>query len=150
MMNMGTSYIADCNCGYSDIVFTGSTRREHGHKFFYPHACNACSRIVSVDVLSTSKTCPKCGSDKVTLQGVMIPDPPPSRFEYGSFLDDVQRLLSWALQLLTGARKPAKVLWEDESYCFRTSATYALAKGAHECPKCRAQSLRFSLSSKVD
>jgi hypothetical protein len=62
---LGTELTGKCECGYGSKVYIASGRALHGKVFNYPHYCDACSSLTSVDVLSPSLVCKECGSTEI-------------------------------------------------------------------------------------
>ena len=63
---MGIAYAAACKCGYKASEFAiSSTRAQHGRQWWYPHACDSCRVVVSIDLLSDNHSCPQCGNKDV-------------------------------------------------------------------------------------
>lgn len=141
---MGSTLKAACSCGYTCSVSCASSRREHLKKFYYPHQCNQCHEVVSVDILNTPHSCPRCGGHDIQRYGVAIPEIP-----YGWW----HRLIA----RITGAQKhhddaldtlnASKV---GTSYCYAHHTTYGITKAAYQCPVCQQQSLKFTLSQLTD
>jgi len=134
---MGTTLEARCRCGYIESAMVASGRREHGKVFYYPHACEDCQSVVSVDILKSPMACPKCGGSNITSYGVEIKELPFGRWNlFKSWLSgDTKR---HAEQKKAVYRKTS-----DSSYCYRTHTTYVIPTDPATCPVCREKSLVF-------
>jgi|GEM_PF-986184 len=126
---MGTSYAANCKCGYEGSAVVGSGRAHHGKVFKYPHACDHCLAVVSIDMLSGDLACPKCGNPNVKAYDTPIEKPK-------------KRFFFWQKKIV----KP----WAAESNCYVLKKTFALPLGPCYCPCCQAPSLRFTISMLFD
>ena len=135
---MGNSLKATCSCGFESRAAIGSSRREHGIVFRFPHHCKSCQALVNVDMLKAPLVCPTCASDQITCCGWAIPSPPkPHRSWY-------QRLFG-----LSPPEPPEPVVAPDPEdtvaspYCYNLQTTFVLTAEGNQCPKCDATSLRF-------
>jgi Zn finger protein HypA/HybF involved in hydrogenase expression len=122
----------------------GSSRREHGKVFYYPHVCSDCKSNISVDLLSESKICSKCSSLNIHIYGESVTEAPFDRWH---------KIKGW----ITGRTKRDQVALDsmvgrslDISYCYNLRTTYALLNRREICPKCKNKTLRFSLSNLFD
>lgn len=135
---MGTTFRTKCACGdQSDKVMIGSSRREHGKVFHYPHACMDCRSVVSADLLSKPCACPHCGTSNIERYGASLTEAPHGRWH--NFLG-----------LITGRSKRDQATLDsfvgrslDITYCFNTSTTYALLNQPAACPKCKENKMKF-------
>lgn len=142
---MGTTFRASCTCSAnSEKVMIGSSRREHGKVFYYPHACGGCGSVVSVDLLQESCACPNCGSHGLVRYGVSVTEAP-----YGRWYQ--------IIGLITGRSKRDRdaidSFWGrslDTTYCFNTRTTYALLNQSAACPKCKENKMKFIPSDLFD
>lgn len=142
---MGTTFEAKCDC--SDIiepVMIGSSRRDHGKVFYYPHACSDCGSNSSIDLLKNSKVCPKCNSQNLYRYGDCVTEAP-----YGRWY----RIKGW----ITGRTKRDQVALDsmrgrslDITYCYNFRTTYALLKQRESCPKCKNKTLKFNFVNLFD
>ena len=135
---MGTSLQALCICGFEGRAAIGSSRREHGIVFRFPHHCKTCQALVNVDMLNAPLVCPTCASDQITRYGWAIPT---SRKSHRNWY---QRLFG-----LKPPEPPKPVTAPDpedtvsSSYCYRLQTTFELTAEGNQCPNCDATTLRF-------
>ncbi len=134
---MGTTLEARCKCGYVESAMVASGRRDHGKVFFYPHACDDCSAMVSIDILKSPVVCPTCGSSNVKSYGVAIKELPFGRWNrFKAWLSGDKK--RHAEQKAAVHRKTI-----DSSYCYRTHTTYVIPTDPATCPACKEKSLVF-------
>lgn len=133
---MGSTLNAQCPCGYEGSATVASGRRDHGKVFYYPHCCEDCKAVVSIDILKPEQSCPTCGGSSLTRYGVAIKELPYGRWE---------RFKAW----LNGDYKRHAQLTQtykfksDATYCYRTHTTYVLPVEPSMCPVCKKDSLSF-------
>jgi len=134
---MGKLLAGECSCGYQASVVVGSGRELHGTVFEFPHCCSDCNEAVSADLLKPRLSCPLCNGTSLTL--------------YGTRNTKTIHKKSW-FQTFTGKAKPVEpyVPTVASDYCYNLDATFAIADIGHACPKCRRQTLRFSLEALFD
>jgi Zn finger protein HypA/HybF involved in hydrogenase expression len=128
---MGTGLKATCSCNYAAEASIGSSRAEHGKVFRFPHVCNDCQTVGSVDVLSEDPACDKCGSTNVT------------SYETKTKLVPNRLLEKLGKDFL---RKRGFHLQQEEldpSYCYVLEKTFTLLKWNNQCPKCKENELTF-------
>lgn len=127
---MGISFTAVCKCRYRVEVPTTSSRSRHGKDWWWPHACDACGSVVSINLLSDAHGCPNCGSGKVA--SYEEPRPP------------AVKLTFW--QKLKGYRPPKPENLRDplySGYCGVQKKDFVIKRGKHHCPKCGETELQF-------
>lgn len=132
---MSVSFQATCLCGYCGTPSAGSTMRQQGAVFYYPHLCRSCKQAVSVDLLSSNKVCQECGSKDIAIYG-----------SQRSIVED-RRRNSWVRRLLFKfIFKPDEVelFPVDASFCQPLETTFILKRIGYECPKCTKPTLRFN------
>lgn len=136
---MGQLFIAKCGCGLEAEVSVGSSRSEHGKKFYYPHYCSTCNNVTSVNVLAKSYVCPECKSEKINSYAAATQTLPFDSKLNSSSESHLSRL---------GFHKSNLV--EDESYCHGLEKTFVLFSSKNFCPACNKNSLSFILSAMYD
>jgi hypothetical protein len=128
---MGTGLKATCTCGYETEASIGSSRAGHGKVFRFPHFCNDCQTVGSVDVLSELPACNKCGSKNIT-----------------SYETNTKRVPNRLLERLGRdfLRKRGYHLRQEEldpTYCCVLEKTFIMLRGHNYCPECQTSSLTF-------
>lgn len=128
---MGTGVKATCTCSYNAEATIGSSRAGHGKIFRFPHFCNDCQTVVSVDVLSELPACNACGSINVT-----------------SYETNTKRVPNRLLERLGREflRKRGYHLQHEEldpSYCYVLEKTFVMLRWHNHCPKCQINNLSF-------
>jgi len=109
---MGSAYAAACKCGYkAPECPISSTRAQHGRQWWYPHACDTCRAVVSIDLLSDNRACPHCGNEDV----VSFEEPQPPEVKQ-SFWD---RLRGKELSVPENLQDPV-----SSSFCSKPSAQH--------------------------
>lgn len=146
MIKLGQELRAICDCGYSEKALCGSTRRQYGHVFNYPHRCKSCDQVVTIDVLSSSYLCPKCGSHDVVAYGKSLPCMP-----RGTFFTRLIRIFN---------PKAARDYNEEYSallrnivgqgFCSATNTMYGMPDQNQLCPSCKMVTLRFGIATLYD
>ena len=128
---MGSAYAAACKCGYKASEFPiSSTRAQHGRQWWYPHVCDRCRAVFSIDLLSDTHSCPQCGNEDV----VSFEEPQPPVVQQ-SFWDK-----------LRGKEPPVPENLQDpvsSLFCYVLKKTFVLRKGKHRCPSCGDTGLEF-------
>jgi predicted Zn-ribbon and HTH transcriptional regulator len=129
---MGTGLKATCTCGHEAEASIGSSRAGHGKVFRFPHFCNDCKNVGSVDVLSERSACDKCGSTNVT-----------------SYETNTKRVPNRLLERLDREflRKRGYHLQQEEldpTYCYVLGKTFVMLRSLNNCPKCNSNNLIFS------
>jgi len=136
---MGQQFIAKCGCGLETEVSVGSSRSEHGKKFYYPHHCSTCNNVTTVNILAKSYVCPECESEEIHSYSAATQTLP-----YDSKLNSCSE--SHLLRL--GFHKSSLVA--DETYCYVLEKTFILFSLKNFCPACEKNSLVFTLSAMYD
>jgi hypothetical protein len=136
---MGQEFIGRCSCGLEKTVGVGSSRSEHGKKFYFPHFCDSCNSLTTVNVLSKKYVCADCGGDSINTYAAKTKSLP-----YDS------KLNSWSDKHLAKLGVHKKELVLEESYCFVLDKDFALFRTNNFCPSCKEYSLSFSLSAMYD
>lgn len=134
---MGTEVKASCECGYAGSALCGSTRREHGKLFWYPHRCNHCHELVTVDLLQSPITCDKCGSQDVKRYGVVIKQIP-----YG-WKNKLIARFNGDLRRDREARDTLNNNRVDATWSYNLDTTFGITKDLCECPACHQTTMRF-------
>jgi len=136
---MGTELSAICECGFRGLTHIGSSRAQHGKTFKYPHYCDACNSLTSVDLLCKPPSCSKCSSSNVHTYASHT-----SSLSYDSIFN---KLPTKYLRFLGFNRRDEAY---DESFCYPLKKTFVLLRGKNYCPKCRNASLIFSVERMYD
>lgn len=131
---MGKLLSAECSCGYSTSVAVGSGRELHGILFEFPHLCAACGEVVAADLLRTKVSCPICNSPDLKIYGTHEPDGATKK--------------SWFQKLFSGIGEPVPTVVSE--YCYNLETTFEIEDSGHTCPKCKEQTLRFSIEAVFD
>lgn len=131
---MGKLLSAECSCGYSTSVAVGSGREMHGRVFEFPHLCAGCRETVAVDVLQPQGSCPVCNSINLRI--------------YGAQEHDGAKKKSWFQRLLAGNSEPIPTV--VSAYCYNLETTFEIEDRGHVCPKCKNQTLKFSVEAMFD
>lgn len=132
---MGKILKAACQCGYETSVMVGSGREQHGIVFEFPHCCLDCNETVSVDILSRKSVCPSCGGTSLKVYGTQKPSTPPKK--------------SW-FQTMFEKNSSPEVPQVVSADCYNIEMTFEIADQGHYCPKCKKQTLLFTLEWLVD
>lgn len=82
---MGSSYQANCSCGFNQVVTVGGGRMNYMTHSKFPFYCKKCG-LVDVNISRTRLCCPTCKSSKIKVYG----KPPISHNTSQS-----QRALAW-------------------------------------------------------
>ena len=125
---MGRELLGYCKCGYEKEVCIGGGFS--GKSFEFPHYCESCNSLTSVDVLKKRPKCTECGSKDIKSYEAITKELP----------KDV-RLPSF---LTEGYHKREDVQMEDS--CHQLDKTFVLLKGNHYCPRCKENSLMFQIT----
>ena len=131
---MGKLLKAECSCGYETSVAVGSGREQYGTVFEFPHLCTKCNETVTADLLQPQAICPLCKGDSLKI--------------YGTQERDYAKKKS-LFQKLFGHKDDALPTVVSE-YCFNLETTFEINDCGHVCPKCKAQTLRFSTEALFD
>jgi hypothetical protein len=135
---MGTEVICKCSCGYQGSAAIGSSRAMHGKQFSFPHYCNDCHQVVSIDTLAEASTCRHCGGTSLTsyeAQTKQVPNPL------------LEKLGASILH------KRGYHLSEEElspTYCYVQEKTYVLLRWNNHCPQCNGNKLMFRMGMLYD
>ena len=128
---MGSAYATACKCGYkAPECPISSTRAQHGRQWWYPHACDTCRAVVSIDLLSDNRACPHCGNEDVV--SFEEPQPPEVQQSFWDKLRGKEPLVPENLQ------DPV-----SSSFCYVLKKTFVLRRGKHRCPSCGDSGLEF-------
>ena len=133
---MGSTVIAHCSCGYEGSATIASGRRDHGKVFYYPHCCEDCNAVVSIDILKPEQSCPTCRGSRLTSYGISIKELPYGRWE---------RFKAWLKGDFQRHAKLTQTLKfkSDATYCYITHTTYVLPVEPSSCPACKRHTLTF-------
>ena len=135
---MGTEVIGKCGCGYEARASIGSSRAQHGKVFYFPHFCEGCNQIVSVDTLSESPTCRHCGGTSLVsyeAKSTKVANPLLERLDANTLHSRGHHLSSEEL---------------SPSFCFKQNKTYVLLRKRNHCPKCSGNELSFVMGMLYD
>lgn len=135
---MGTEVIGKCNCGYEGTASIGSSRAQHGKKFYFPHYCNDCNQIVSVDTLSKVPSCRHCESTSLTSYEAKSKRVPNELLE---------RLGEHFLHK-RGYHHSSEEL--NPTYCYVQNKTYVMLRRHNHCPRCNGNELMFFMGMLYD
>jgi predicted RNA-binding Zn-ribbon protein involved in translation (DUF1610 family) len=136
---MGTELTGRCKCGCEGKVYIASGRANHGKVFSYPHYCDACNSLISIDMLGSSQGCPNCGSKDIHSYQAAT-----KTLSYDSLLNR----LPTDLLRKAGYHRASEV--HDESFCYPIKKHFPLLRGFHHCPQCKDQSMAFFTSMLFD
>ena len=131
---MGKLLNAECSCGYRTTVAVGSEREQYGTIFEFPRFCTQCDETVTADLLQPQVTCPSCNSI-----GLKI---------YGSQEDQGAKKKSWFQKLFSGSDEPVPTV--VSAYCHNLETTFEIVDRGYFCPKCKEQTLKFSIEAMFD
>ena len=129
---MGRELLGYCKCGYGKEVCIGGGFS--GKSFEFPHYCESCNSLTSVDVFKKKPKCTECGSKDIKSYEAITKELP----------KDV-RLPSF---LTNGYHKREDV--QVENFCYSLDKTFVLLKGKHYCPRCKENSLMFPITCFFD
>lgn len=136
---MGKKITGECDCGYVGEAHIASGRAQHGKVFNYPHHCNSCDSLISIDVLCKYQICNQCGSTDVKSYKSLT-----KTLSHNSFLSK----LSTDFLLKIGYHRSDVV--HEETFCYPLKKKFVLLCGDHYCPKCKSHSMRFTTSMLYD
>jgi DNA-directed RNA polymerase subunit M/transcription elongation factor TFIIS len=136
---MGHEFTGKCNCGLEKQVYIGSSRNDHGKKFDYPHFCNACNSLITVNILNEKTTCSHCGSNDVHSYAALTTTLPFDS-EFNSRSDEQLARL--------GVHKSDLVA--EKTYFPDLDKDLVLFKSKNFCPACKQNSLEFTISADYD
>ena len=136
---MGTELTGRCKCGYTDKVYIGSGRASHGKVFKYPHYCNSCNSVTSVEMLADEKKCSNCSGTNIQSY-----EADTKTLSYKSLLNR----LPTELLAKTGYHRTDIV--HEESFCYPLKKTFVLTRGMHYCPRCKEFGMTFFTSMLYD
>ena len=136
---MGTQLTGQCKCGYDANVYIASGRAEHGKVFNYPHHCDSCNSLTSVDLLGNNYTCYECGSDQIHSYAA-----PTKTLSYDSIFNRL------STELLKSAGYHRADVVHEESHCYSLRKSFVFLRGNHYCPRCKENSMRFFTSMLYD
>ena len=128
---MGTGLKGTCTCGYEAEASIGSSRAGHGKVFRFPHFCNDCQTVGSVDVLSERPACDNCESTNVT------------SYEANTKLVPNRLLEKLGIDFLHKRGYHSRQEELDPSYCEKLKRTLVLLRWWNYCPKCQTTNLTF-------
>ena len=111
---MGSQVTAMCRCGLEVNVLIGGGMANFTTTCYFPCLCEACHKIVQVNLLAKTKQCPKCKS--------------PALISY-----DDPRL----------SESPGTRVVADWNVQEQLGRYLMLTDGNYMCPKCNKMSLRF-------
>jgi ribosomal protein L37AE/L43A len=136
---MGTELTGACKCGYGDKVYIGSGRASHGKLFKYPHSCNTCNSLTSVDMLAVAPSCSHCNSKDIRSYAANT-----KTLSYKSLLN------RFPTELLAKTGYHRTDVVHDESFCYPIKKTYVFLRGNHHCPRCNENTMTFFTSMLYD
>lgn len=131
---MGKLLNAECPCGYRTSVAVGSGREQHGKVFEFPHHCARCSETVTADLLQPRVFCPGCNGTALKI--------------YGTQEQDGAKKKSWFQKLFSGSGEPVTTVVSE--YCYHLETTFEIEDRVHFCPKCKEQTLKFTVEAMFD
>lgn len=132
---MGKLLKAECCCGYETSVMVGSGREGHGKVFEFPHHCTECNEAVTADLLQPQVTCPLCNGNSLKI--------------FGTQERDNAKKKPWFLKVFEGGEKEQPRIIAS-AYCYNIETTFEINDRDHFCPKCKRQTLQFSLEALLD
>ena len=130
---MGRELLGYCKCGYEKEVCIGGGFS--GKSFEFPHYCESCNSLTSVDVLKKKPKCTECGSKDIKSYEAITKELP----------DDVSGLPYF---MMKDYHKREDV--QVENFCHQLDKTFVLLKGNHYCPRCKENSLIFKTTVYCD
>lgn len=136
---MGQELVGKCVCGLEKEVYVGSGRQDHGKKFNFPHYCNSCHSLITVDILQKKYSCTDCGSSDIHSYAALTKTIPS---------DSEQN--SWPDAHLAKLGFHKRKLVEDETYCATLDKDFVLFRFKNHCPVCNLNSLTFTISADYD
>lgn len=140
---MGSVY-ARCACSYQAEVFLGSVRANYLHSFEFPHICEHCREVVSVQMCCKKPVCPSCGKQELISLGYEVP---PQQTGLQSLIEKGSETLKERLAE-TRVSREGKTLIETLNFCSHRS--WALTEGPHPCPSCSGKILYLKLGALYD
>lgn len=135
---------AKCKCSYEAEVFLGAVRSNYLESFKFPHTCQDCSKVVTVQMCCENPVCPSCGGTNLTSLGYEMPKQStgvPGLIEKG---------LSKLRQDKTAASESREGRTLSETWNFCSQRSWALTEGPHACPSCEEKSMFLSLGALYD
>ena len=126
---MGRELLGYCKCGYEKEVCIGGGFS--GKSFEFPHYCESCNSLTSVNVLKKKPKCTECGSKDIKSYEAITKELP----------DDVSGLPYF---MMKDYHKREDV--QVENFCHQLDKTFVLLKGNHYCPRCKENSLMFHIT----
>lgn len=136
---MGTELTGKCSCGYQGKVYIASGRANHGKVFKYPHYCDDCSSLTSIDILSGRVACSECDSENVHSYEATS-----RTLSYKSLLNKMPA----DLLRKAGFHRSEEV--HEETYCFPINKKFVFLRGDKFCPRCKCNSMSFFTSMLYD
>ena len=126
---MGQILGATCVCGYKGEAVFGAGRSDFLEVCDFPHYCDSCNEVVSVDIFKEELNCPKCKSSDVHSYEAQS-KPPKYKF--------IEKLSDKNLNKFGFHRRN-----DEQDSWYGKSKTHVLLRGPHHCPKCDKDSLKF-------
>jgi hypothetical protein len=133
---MGEVVTATCTCGYKENAAIGAGRSDFKVVCKFPHFCNSCSQVTSVDIFKSEHVCKHCGSYDVHSYESSTKVTPYKFME--RFSDEILKKYGYH-------RKS----YEYTSW-YGTTKNHVLMRGKHYCPNCKCNSLQFQITMMFD
>lgn len=126
---MGQVLGAVCECGYKGSAVLGAGRSNFREVCKFPHYCESCKEVVSVDIFKEHHTCPKCQS--------------PNVFTYEAPTKVPKYQILEKLSDSTLARLGMHRRQDEQDSWYGKNKRHVILRGKHHCPKCDMTSLSF-------
>lgn len=126
---MGQILGAVCECGYNGKATLGAGRSDFREVCKFPHYCDSCKEVVSVDIFKEEHLCPTCKSHDVHTYEAQTTR---LKNEAHEQLSDVH------LERLGLHRRS-----DEQDSWYGKDKSHILLRGPHYCPKCEKNSLKF-------
>lgn len=133
---MGEVVKAKCSCGYEEEAVIGAGRFDFKEVCKFPHFCNSCNRVTSVDIFKEVYECKHCnGADVHSYESI-------TKVVKYNFLE------RFSDETLTkyGYHRRSQ---EYTSWYGRTK-NHVLMRGKHYCPNCKESNLTFKITMMFD
>jgi hypothetical protein len=133
---MGEVVSSTCICGYEAEAVIGAGRLDFKEVCKFPHYCDSCNQVTSIDIFKTKRTCNNCKS-----QAVHSYEANTKRVPY-EFLEKIsdETLKKYGYH---------KRHHEYTSWCGKEKS-HVILHGTHHCPSCKKNTLQFKIKLMFD